>query len=150
MARNYRGKGGFKRLSGVDVGRVAVKVYMCRGCEAQHAPGSKPTQCLACGRMDFSVFDSKGEGERWAQLRLMEKARMISGLERQVRFPLMAWNEEKRLAVKVGEYWADFVYMRDGERVIEDFKGGLTDLASWKLRHMTAQGMPVKLTSSIG
>ena len=138
---------GFKKLSGARVGKVAVKCYRCADCLTPVQPGrKKPDQCIACGSMRFDLFDSTGELERFATLELLQKHGTIENLERQVRFPLMAFNAEKGLPVKVGEYIADYVYFRDGVRVIEDFKGALTDLAHWKLRHMDAQGMPVKLS----
>ncbi len=142
----------FKRVSGAQAGRVAVKVYVCRSCGLQHPPGRKPDQCMdrSCGGLAFTVFDSTGEAGRWATLQLKEGRGMITDLQRQVRFDLMAARvlEGRTVTAKVGQYIADFVYMEDGKQVIEDFKGGMTDLAAWKLRHMAAQGMPVKLTSA--
>lgn len=146
-----RKAGSFKRVSGAQAGRVAVKVYVCKRCGLQHPPGRKPDVCIerTCGGLVFTVFDSTGEAGRWATLKLMEGRGLIHDLQRQVRFDLMAARllEGRTVQAKVGQYVADFVYMRDGEKVIEDFKGALTDLAAWKLRHMAAQGMPVKLTS---
>lgn len=55
-------------------------------------------------------------------------------------------HEGRTVASKVGVYVADFVYIRDGRKIIEDYKGAITDLAAWKVRHMAAQGQPVKLT----
>lgn len=146
---------GFRRASGAQIGAIAVKVYVCRGCGLQHRPEApisggtklqKPVSCKSCGRMDFSTFDSMGEANRWAQLHLKVVAGMISELQMQVHFDLLAPGPNGMNA-KVGEYWADFVYMRDGVRVIEDFKGAITDLAAWKLRHMAAQGMPVTIVT---
>lgn len=138
---------GFRRVSGPSAGAIAVKVYSCKGCGAQSI-AKKPDQCQACGRLDFVSFDSKGEAGRWATLCMMEGRGMISNLQRQVSFNLMAARsvDGKTVAAKVGRYVADFVYLRDGQQVIEDFKGGITDLAAWKLRHMEAMGFPVKLT----
>lgn len=73
----------------------------------------------------------------------------ITELRRQVRFVLWAHNWHKEQAEKVGEYVADFVYFnKEGEQIIEDYKGGITDLASWKIRHMAAQGQPVKIVTN--
>lgn len=152
MRKAFR-KPGFKgigRASGAAVGAIAVKVFVCHGCGLQHK-GQKPPQCLDCGRMDFAKYDSIGEAGRYANLLLRLKAGLISNLETQVRFPLMAHRADG-VGVKVGEYWADFVYLRteDGQRVIEDFKGALTDVAAWKLRHMAAQGTPVTIVTEKG
>ena len=156
MAFGGKSKGSFRRASGAQIGAIAVKVYVCRGCGLQHRPeapakvGGKlqaPAVCKSCGRMDFSRFDSMGEANRWAALHLKVVAGLITDLQTQVRFDLLAPGPNGMNA-KVGEYWADFVYMRDGARVIEDFKGAITDLAAWKLRHMAAQGMPVTIVTT--
>lgn len=136
-----RGGGQFRGFRKLDAGHIAsltVRTYVCCGCGAQHAD-RMPPQCLSCGRMDFYKFDAKGEANRWADLLLRQRANLISNLQRQVRFPLMAHGPAGRPAL-VGHYVADFVYDRDGQRVVEDTKGGgITDLASWKLRHFEAQ-----------
>lgn len=86
------------------------------------------------------VFDSKKEYRRWCELKLLEKAGEIWGLERQVKFVLIPAQHEftgehyKRGKHK-GEpkpgkcierevsYIADFVYFTDAEQVVEDCKG---------------------------
>lgn len=79
------------------------------------------------------VFDSKAELKRWQELKAREAAGEITDLQRQVEFLLVPKQELKRpikqpngrtkrseLPVK---YIADFVYYKDGERVVEDAKG---------------------------
>ena len=70
------------------------------------------------------VFDSQKEAKRWSELKLMEKAGVISDLERQVKFELIP---SQRINGKVVErscsYVADFVYTEGGEKVVEDIKG---------------------------
>jgi hypothetical protein len=78
-------------------------------------------------------FDSQGEGLRWLLLRDDEAKGNIRDLKRQVHFPLYVFDW------LIGEYVADFVYLRDGKRVVEDFKGHATDLFLWKARHFKAQ-----------
>ena len=63
-------------------------------------------------------FDSKGEADRGADLRLLERAGEISELQFQVTFHLT----EARVS-----YRADFVYREKGRIVAEDFKGVETD-----------------------
>ena len=78
------------------------------------------------------VFDSKHEAKRYAELLMLEKAGIISGLERQKEFELIPaqrllspvrrsghWKKTER-AVK---YLADFVYIQNGKTVVEDLKG---------------------------
>lgn len=145
MARNtWRG---LSKVSGSRAGKTSIRVYVCRGCGLRYET-IKPVQC-SCGRMDFTSFDSKGEANRWARLEMMERAGMISELTRQVRFPLMATRIDG-LQVKVAEYVADFCYIEKGEQVIEDFKGGITDVASLKLRWMEAVGLPVRISTAKG
>lgn len=136
------------RASGSAVGKIAVRCFVCRGCGVQFR-GKKPDQCQHCGRMDFTTYDSVGEANRWATLEMMERAGVISDLQRQIRFPLMAARPDG-LAAKVGEYIADFAYIEDGRQIIEDYKGAMTDVAALKLRWMEAMGLPVRITTAKG
>ena len=92
MAWKGRKASSFKRVSGAQAGRVAVKVYVCKSCGLQHPPGRKPEVCMerTCGGLAFSKFDSTGEAGRWATLLLLEGRGMISDLKKQVSFDLMA------------------------------------------------------------
>lgn len=146
-ANTYRG---FAKVSGAKIGARSLKVYVCNACGIQHPPGKKPERCMSkdCGGLSFAIFHSVGEAGRWATLCLLEKAGKITNLKRQVRFSLMAarWLNGRLVESKVGEFIADYTYDRDGEEVIEDYKGAAIDpLAAWKLRHMEAMGKPVKL-----
>ena len=80
------------------------------------------------------TFDSKKEARRYAQLRLLERAGIISNIRRQVEFVLipaqydivLANGKHKRKCIeRACKYIADFVY-RDNEKgavVVEDTKG---------------------------
>lgn len=132
--------------------RLRVITYVCEGC-GLWGGSTKPAQCRSCGAMAFLRFDSKAEAERWATLRLLEAQGVITQLQRQVRFPLFAFKQIPGIwwggKAKVGEYIADFVYNENGETIREDLKGGsITDLSAWKIKHMAAQGMPVKLVKA--
>lgn len=74
--------------------------------------------------IDGITFDSKKEAKRYTELVLLERAGKISSLERQVKFELIP---SQRIDGKVVEracnYVADFVYMENGQRVVEDTKG---------------------------
>jgi hypothetical protein len=90
---------------------------------------------------DGTVFDSRGEMRRWYELRLLERTGQISMLERQVQFPIVI--NRKQLALrstrfhKKGRpvvYIADFVYIdKNGEKIIEEFKGVWNDAARLKV-----------------
>ena len=74
--------------------------------------------------VDGVTFDSRKEYLRFCELSLLEKAGMVTGLRRQVRFELIP---SQRIDGKVVErpvhYVADFVYQENGQTVVEDTKG---------------------------
>jgi hypothetical protein len=76
-------------------------------------------------------FDSHKEAQRYAQLRLLERAGKISNLRRQVKYVLIpAQRDEKgKLLERECSYVADFVYfdLTLGREVVEDAKGYRTD-----------------------
>lgn len=69
-------------------------------------------------------FDSVKEYKRWQELSIMEKAGVVQGLERQVRFDILPPQyENKKLLYRGIVYVADFTYWKDGEFIVEDVKG---------------------------
>ena len=88
--------------------------------------------------IDGHVFDSKKEGKRYAELRLMERAGEISGLQIQVPFVLIpAQKDEKgRVIERAVTYVADFVYNKGGKLIVEDTKGYKTDIYRLKRKLM--------------
>ncbi len=130
---------------------MRIVIWACENC-GLWVGAVKPSQCAACGLLNFVRFDSKAEAQRWAELELWQKAGVISELRRQVRYPLHAARMDEKspsvVAQKVSEYIADFTYQKDGEIVVEDAKGNaITDVASLKLRWFHAQyGFAVRLT----
>lgn len=85
--------------------------------------------------LDGIIFDSHKEAKRYRELTLLEKAGEINDLQRQVKFVLIPTQREPDTKGKRGgtikgkvlerecAYIADFVYMENGERVVEDTKG---------------------------
>lgn len=86
------------------------------------------------------VFDSQHELNRYRELLLMEKAKVISNLELQVPFELIPEQREEsterykagpnkgrlkpgKLIERACVYYADFAYWEDGRYVVEDTKG---------------------------
>lgn len=67
-------------------------------------------------------FHSKKEADRFVELALMEKAKVIQDLKTQVKFPLI----RKSAYGKEIVYIADFVYYEDGKMVVEDTKSAIT------------------------
>ena len=73
-------------------------------------------------------FDSRREAERWDELALLQRAGRISDLKRQVRYRLIPEQRDARGHVieRPCDYYADFVYTKDGRTVVEDAKGHRT------------------------
>ena len=98
----------------------------------------RPNKYFAKKTLAFGLkFDSKWESERWGQLKAMEKAGVVTELERQVRYTLSI-ND-----IKICDYVADFRYLQQGEDglsklIVEDAKGVLTPEFKLKKRMMKA------------
>ena len=96
--------------------------------------------------VDGEVFDSRKEYYRWCDLRLLEKAGKISDLKRQVKYELIPKQDGERACT----YVADFEYIQDGKKVVEDVKGykrgAAYQLFSIKRKLMLLQGIRVKET----
>lgn len=79
--------------------------------------------------LDGITFDSKREAERYAELKLLEKAGEISHLELQPEVILQDKFVYKGKTVRAIKYKADFAYFDkvSGKAVIEDVKGMETE-----------------------
>ncbi len=85
--------------------------------------------------LDGIPFDSRKEANRYAELRMMEKAGLIKNLQMQVKYVLIPEQREPdtvgarggihkgRLIERECAYIADFVYEENGKTVVEDTKG---------------------------
>ena len=83
--------------------------------------------------VDGEEFDSKKEGNRYKELRLLERAGEISNLELQPRFLLQDSFKKNGRTFRKIEYVADFKYIENGKTIVEDVKGMQTDV--FKLKH---------------
>lgn len=99
--------------------------------------GNKPVELIFKGKM--TRFDSMKEGARALDLELMEKAGVISDLQRQTKFELRPafYDEGKRVQAWV--YRADFTYWEKGKYVVEDVKGVKTQMYKEKRNQMLYQ-----------
>lgn len=81
-------------------------------------------------------WDSIKEHRRWLDLRLLETAGKIHDLRKKVPFDLLpaAMKEGKRM--RPLRYVADFVYLEDGVKIVEDAKGYRNKLYLMKKRLM--------------
>lgn len=78
--------------------------------------------------LDGIKFDSKGEANHYAGLKLLERAGVIQNLKLQPRFTLQdsfIYNGHK---IRKIEYVADFLYIKDGQTIVEDYKGMKTQV----------------------
>ena len=82
--------------------------------------------------VDGITFDSKKEAKRYMELKEMEKSGSIQNLQLQVPFILI----EKSKYGRSIKYVADFVYNRNGSKVVEDVKGIKTPVYKLKKRMM--------------
>lgn len=93
--------------------------------------------------VDGITFASAKEAKRYGELRLLERAGEIAGLEVHPKYILSVGG------IKLGTYSPDFRYLsRSGVQVVEDVKGGPTDtqLFRWKARHLRAEhGIAVEI-----
>lgn len=74
------------------------------------------------------IFDSQHELDRYLELRLLERAGKIEKLDRQVKYLLIPTqrDENNKVIERPCAYIADFVYLKDGQIVVEDAKGHKT------------------------
>lgn len=82
--------------------------------------------------LDGITFDSIKEAKRYYELKLLLRAGAITDLSLQVKFELIPKSKYGRAIC----YIADFVYIENGERIVEDVKGIKTDVYRLKKRLM--------------
>ena len=100
--------------------------------------------------VDGITFDSRAEAARYHELRNMQAAGAITGLQLQVRYRLMA-GETVLMITSPGypkgravTYVADFVYTENGQVIIEDVKGVQTPVYKLKKAIMAAMGHQIR------
>jgi len=76
---------------------------------------------------DGKTFDSQKEAQRYAELRLLERGKVISDLQCQLEFLLIPSQRDKngKVIERAVKYVADFVYIdnKTGQTIVEDTKG---------------------------
>lgn len=83
--------------------------------------------------IDGIRFDSKAEGRRYQELKLLLRAGKIFDLKLQPRFLLIEGFKKNGKTWRKTEYVADFSYIENGRRIVEDVKGKETDV--FKIKH---------------
>jgi len=70
------------------------------------------------------TFDSKKEADRYLTLRAMQSRGEISELSRQVKYTLIPSQKlNGKVIYRPVTYKADFEYIKNGQKVVEDVKG---------------------------
>lgn len=82
-------------------------------------------------QFDGLTFDSRKEGRRYAELKMLERGGIIHDLQTQVPFILIpaqyaVVDGKKKCIERECKYIADFVYYENGELVVEDTKSEAT------------------------
>lgn len=96
---------------------------------------------------DGKTFPSKREAGRYAELKILERAGKIIGLKTQVSYLLIPaqYDENHRCIEHSCKYVADFVYIENGQLVVEDAKGVKTDVYRIKRKLMLKEyGIRIK------
>jgi hypothetical protein len=78
--------------------------------------------------VDGITFDSKREAARYQELKLLQKAGEISGLELQPKYGLLPKFIKNGKTHKAITYIADFTYCEGDKRIVEDVKGMETEV----------------------
>lgn len=86
---------------------------------------SPSTKRSKYGAKKSGGYDSRKEHRRANELKLMQRAGLISNLREQVKYVLIPTQRDTggKLLEKECSYYADFVYDRNGVTVVEDTKG---------------------------
>ena len=102
--------------------------------KALRAVPATPKKHNNYGSKRTGVHASQKEHERANELKLMQRAGLISNLREQVKYVLIPTQRDAvgTLLEKECSYYADFVYDKDGVTVVEDTKGFRT--AEYRLK----------------
>lgn len=77
--------------------------------------------------VDGIQFDSKKESKRFMELQYLERVGKIKDLQRQVRFILQdAFVDRDGNKIRPISYLADYYYVQNGQKVVEDCKSPIT------------------------
>lgn len=91
--------------------------------------------------IDGHIFDSQKEGNRYVELKLLEKAKLIKDLQLQVPFVILDGYKKNGKIVRAITYVADFVYFDNflNKTIVEDTKGFRTEVYRIKKKMFEAR-----------
>jgi len=81
-----------------------------------------------------SEIDSKAEGKRYQELKLLERAGEISDLRCHPRFRLIDGQDHNGAHYYPCNYTADFQYTENGKTIVEDVKSKATQTTAFMIR----------------
>lgn len=85
--------------------------------------------------LDGIRFDSKAEARRYAELKLLERAGVITDLKLQPRYTLLdKYTNGTRQRIRAVTYVADFEYKEADKTVVEDVKSPASRTQAYKLK----------------
>ena len=105
--------------------------------------------------VDGITFDSVKEGQRWCELRLMQRAGYIRDLERQVKFVLIPVQKDPatgKVIERECSYVADYMYWENHanegwKKVVEDVKSTATKTPEYRIKRklmLTEYGIRIR------
>jgi hypothetical protein len=112
---------------------TAADVYLVEIARNVPVNGTLQARAARCGIVG-EWFASTKEGKRYLELRMLERSGVVTELRWQVTFDLTVVSKVDGLEHAVGTWTADFVYRRQGERIIEDTKSKATRTQTYRLR----------------
>lgn len=100
-----------------------MEIYNCKEYKAMHAASSRKRNKYSAKKS--GGYDSRREHRRANELKMMQRAGLISDLREQVKYVLIPTQRgpDGRLLERECSYYADFVYRKDGRTIVEDTKG---------------------------
>lgn len=117
--------------------------------KALRAASAQKKACNKYGAVRSGEHYSRKEHRRAQQLKLMQRAGLISNLREQVKYVLIPTQRapDGTLLEKECSYYADFVYDKEGVTVVEDTKGFRTPEYKIKRKLMlSVHGITIKET----
>lgn len=96
--------------------------------------------------VDGIKFASKAESRRYLELNIMQQAGLISGLQMQIKYTLIARQKRADGVTELPVFYvADFQYFEKGKLVVEDVKGVKTPVYIVKRKLMLEKhGITIK------
>ena len=104
------------------------------GCETMNKYNARKIS------LNGQKFDSQHEFDRWCELSLLQRGKVIADLQRQVKFELIPAQKDEngKVIERAVSYIADFTYTdrKTGQMVVEDAKGVRTKEYTTKRKMM--------------